>query len=580
MIKRTILVLMIIAFGVISCGRGDSDVLATYKGGEITRGEFYKALGRMKGRVLQSKTSQKRRLEDQAFIKFKYLDAKKVGLNKAEEFKKKIKDHSDKRLLIRFFLTKEFPKEPKTFSKKGYKVRHIFLKNKRENKYKTIKVLDPGRFKKMAQARKSIKDVKKLQRRLKFLRGHKISKRIKFNAYELLKQKLEIAKSKRENLAKLKKILIEVNKTKGKNFADFAKKNNTDRTRGNGGLLGFMFPYQRGFSKEFIKTVTGLKEGQISEVLETPMGIHIAMCEKIVTFTEKNFDKYFPVKKDKKKVRRRGRRGDIRRQMFGNMWYSNIWTFIMDTINNDKNVTSSKKLLNSYNKKAVLFEIKHPDFKYSLTLGDFMSELKKMSPYMLRRRYGISRTKKDKNKPFTFKEKIKAFDWYVTFPILKYGAYKRKVTQSKEFKEELDKIKPGILGKMLTVEKTKDIKVTDKEMQDEFKKNKKRYRKRVIDKAKSKPRRRAYKYLDVPYVKAKKSIERNLKNQKRSRIVRKWKASLLLKYAFKINMDELDVVKKVQTKKRNPRRRMRRVNPGKRTGKKYKIRKLNTGKKK
>ena len=57
------------------------------------------------------------------------------------------------------------------------------------------------------------------------------------------------------------------------------------------------------------------------------------------------------------------------------------------------------------------------------------------------------------------------------------------------------------------------------------------------------------------------------------------KASLLLKYAFKINMDKLDVVK-VKTKKRNPRRRMRRVNPRKRTGKKHKIRKLKTGKKK
>ena len=88
--KKMMIVALVAAvgFSAVSCKRA-GDVLATYNGGTITRGEFYEwmdARRMAKDAILKKKTQQKTHLERYAVEKFVVREAVKAGFDKKEDF--------------------------------------------------------------------------------------------------------------------------------------------------------------------------------------------------------------------------------------------------------------------------------------------------------------------------------------------------------------------------------------------------------------------------------------------------------------------------------------------------------------
>ena len=85
----------------------------------------------------------------------------------------------------------------------------------------------------------------------------------------------EITRKKKNK--KIKKVLAELKE--GKDFAEAAKEYSEDVSASMGGDLGFVLKGQ--MVPEFEKAVYRLKEGEISDVVETKYGYHIVKAEKI-----------------------------------------------------------------------------------------------------------------------------------------------------------------------------------------------------------------------------------------------------------------------------------------------------------
>tara|TARA_Y100001960_G_scaffold272744_1_gene300508 strand:+ start:118 stop:1401 length:1284 start_codon:yes stop_codon:yes gene_type:complete len=99
--------------------------------------------------------------------------------------------------------------------------------------------------------------------------------RVKHILLLLEKGASEITKKKKNK--QIKKILVELKE--GKDFAEAAKEYSEDVSASMGGDVGFVEKGQ--MVTKFEKAVYGLKEGEISDVVETEYGYHIIKAEKI-----------------------------------------------------------------------------------------------------------------------------------------------------------------------------------------------------------------------------------------------------------------------------------------------------------
>lgn len=529
----------------VACGSGEGDVLASWKGPdmksrrEVTRGEFYKAMGSRKKYILRRKAPQINMLRNTVFNKLLAQQARAENWHKTDSFKKKLSKQVEKKLLLRFFLQNAFPRKGLEFSIPAHKIRHIVVRVPGKKK---ITELDPKRFDLMKSARKQIKDKKKLEARLKALKN---KKRVRYVAWT----DAELAKLKAEKMKKIKQAQSELKAKKGKNFAEVAKKYGEDGTKNRGGDLGYLVKHQQRMDKKFLEEALKIKPGQVSGIVETPFGYHLIKCDKIVKMTDSNLGDYYKDKRKRKMAERK-------------FWYAAVWQFLDDALQNDKNVKQYPDRLKSNDPKAVIFEIKSPKYSFQMTLGELEKKLKSMNPYVLRR-FGINRDK-DSKKPFTYDDKKKFFDWEVTMPILRYGAYKKGYTESDEFKQAVKDMADSVLVNMKKKVMFDRVKVTEKMKRDYYEKNKKRFVRRIP--VKNAPgKKRQFKTEQQSYKQVAKRIEMMLTRQKQREVLKQKESKLFRKYDVKLFTDKLEVVK---PKARKPRRKPVRKAPVKKTQKK------------
>ncbi len=242
--------LIVLLSSIFGCKR-DSDVLATYKNGNITRGDFYKWLDAKrfsKETLLKSKSKQKDKIENMAIEYITIAKAKAEGFDKGEEFQA-FKDLSTENILIKSLYDKEI-KEKAHFKEPAIKVRQIMLR---------------------------VKDFE-------------IDPKQKNKRVNLSKQELE--KRANETIAKGKEIIEKLNK--GESFEELAKQYSEDFSKKKGGDIGFtvrsMMP------QELSDAAFSLKKGEytkepVRSPKDAPKGIYIIKVEDIEELTDKNIEK-------------------------------------------------------------------------------------------------------------------------------------------------------------------------------------------------------------------------------------------------------------------------------------------------
>jgi parvulin-like peptidyl-prolyl isomerase len=244
--KITGIFLIILISSIFGCKR-EGDVLATYKNGNITRGDFYKWLDVRrfsKETLLKSKSKQKDKIENMAIELITIAKAKAEGFDKTEEFQV-FRDISTENILIKRLYDKEI-KDKAHFKEPAIKVRQIMLR---------------------------VKDFE-------------IDPKQKNKRINLSKQ--EIEKRTNETVAKGKEIIEKLNK--GEKFEELAKQFSDDFSKTKGGDIGFIVRSM--MPPDFSDAAFSLKKGEYSkEPIKTTRGIYIVKVEDVEELTDKNIEK-------------------------------------------------------------------------------------------------------------------------------------------------------------------------------------------------------------------------------------------------------------------------------------------------
>lgn len=248
----------------VGCKRS-SDVLATYEGGRITRGEFYQWLDARrisKDLILKRKDQQKSNIERFALERITAREARKAGFDKSDEF---------------------------TFLK-NLAVRNFYAQSLTKN------LTESGAFKEKAAKARIIK-LSVNTYRINRNRREKLSDAELENAFK------EKADKARELIRKL---------DEGASFDELAKQYSDDFTKRKGGDIGYVVSGMRG--EEFSKAVLSVKEGEYTkEPVRIGNAIYIIMVEKIVTLTQDNLDDIIEDKGQREGLKRRLQYGTARR---------------------------------------------------------------------------------------------------------------------------------------------------------------------------------------------------------------------------------------------------------------------------
>ncbi len=134
-------VLYLLTFILLTAGcTGDSDVLVTYDGGEITRGEFYQWLARRNLSIknfLKKKDLQVRELKRMAADRIAIIEARKESFDSSERFQFLLEDIKSRylgTLLLEQIISQSGYRE------KAVKVRHIVFKTNRASEKKVLEL--------------------------------------------------------------------------------------------------------------------------------------------------------------------------------------------------------------------------------------------------------------------------------------------------------------------------------------------------------------------------------------------------------------------------------------------------------
>ena len=245
--KTTCIFLVLMMVGIFGCKR-DSDVLATYKGGNITRGEFYTWLDARRfsrETLLKNKARQKDKIESLAIEKITVEKAKSEGFDKDEEFRF-FNEVATENVLIKRLYDREI-KEKAHFKEPAVKIRQIMLR---------VKDFDI--------------DSKKRNKRLTL-------------------SKNELDKRTNETIARAKEIIEKLDK--GAKFEELAKQYSEDFSKQKGGDMGYVV---RGMMpQEFFDAAFALKKGDYTKepVVVKGRGVYIIKAEETEELTEKNIEK-------------------------------------------------------------------------------------------------------------------------------------------------------------------------------------------------------------------------------------------------------------------------------------------------
>ncbi len=224
--------------------KGKNDVLATYTGGKITRGEFYDWIDAkhfVKDTILKSKKNQKSKLEMMALDRFAVAEAKKIGFDNSDEFKV-IADMATDAQLMDILYTREI-KDKTKFKEPAVRIRHILLK---------------------------VKDFK-----------IENNKRQKLSEAEMKREADAAIALGREIIAKL---------DKGAKFEELAKQYSADFSKKNGGDIGYIISDM--MPPEYSRVAFSLKDGAYTrDPLLTPNGVYIIRVVDRDDLTEDNLDK-------------------------------------------------------------------------------------------------------------------------------------------------------------------------------------------------------------------------------------------------------------------------------------------------
>lgn len=269
------------------------DVLATYKEGRITRGEFYdwiEAKRLNKGEILKSKKYQESKLRMMAIDRLCVAEARKEGLDKSPELKA-LAEKAEEAQLMDLLYQREI-KENTKFSEPAVRIRQIFIKTRDPKQEKGKKPSDA----------------------------------------ETKKERETAVEKARELIAQIEK---------GAKFEDLAKQHSADFSKKNGGDIGYIL-YDM-MPAEFSKAAFSLKEGEYTkEPVILDNGVYILLAEEKEDLSEKQIRKL----KDKNQS-----------TMLLNRFFAKASKDYVDKLMQAEDVVKTLEKATSKNPKDIIFKI-------------------------------------------------------------------------------------------------------------------------------------------------------------------------------------------------------------------------------
>ncbi|MCP4131223.1 MAG: hypothetical protein GY754_09605 [bacterium] len=237
--------------------KSEKNVLATYTGGRVTRGQFYDWLEERrlkKDKVLQKKSDQRKKLKKITLEQVTILEAKKAGFDKSDDFK------FVNKLVKRYFMGRYFKKH----LRKNVSFKEEVVKTR------IIKLL---------------------------VRDYKVekNKRVKLSEQEQ-------EKHVREKMASALSIISELNR--GADFAELAKTHSDDYSKHRGGAIGYISHGMRG--EEFSRAVFKLQKREFTQKpVEIRNAIYIIKAEDRAWVTPETIEKVVGDKRDADRLEKR-----------------------------------------------------------------------------------------------------------------------------------------------------------------------------------------------------------------------------------------------------------------------------------
>ncbi len=300
--KRSIIGIVVLAalFNAAGC-KMSGDVLATFTGGQITRGEFYQWLDARKmakDAIIKKKSEQKNHLERFATEKLVVQEARKAGFDKKDDF---------------LFLT--------NLATRGFYAQYLGKL-----------ISSEGKFSEDAAKARIIKLT---------VKNYKIDKN---NRQKLSDVELEAAF--KEKTDKALSIIGELNK--GVSFDDLAKKYSDDFSKRKGGDIGYIIQGMRG--EDFSKAVFAVKEGEYTkEPVKVGNAVYIIKVEDREKITEDNIEDVIEDKNQQMGLKRR-------------LTY-NSSIRLQDSLMKSKDVINNIETVSFYDPAALIYKVGTTEFK-------------------------------------------------------------------------------------------------------------------------------------------------------------------------------------------------------------------------
>lgn len=459
----SLIFILTIALCTFSC-KSDSDALATYKGGEITRAEFYdwlKAKRLFRESLLKSKKKQESKLEKMFIELISVEKAKEQGIDKSEEFSSRIDLVTEGQLIKRLY-EKEVS-EKVEFNEPAVKLKQILIGIKRSR---------PPVGKKGVEEKPSAADEEK---------------------------------QTNDAMAKAREVIEKLDK--GEAFEELAKKYSDHHSRMRGGDIGFairsMLPV------EVANIAFSLDEGEYSkEPIKTSRGVFVIKVEEKEELDEDNIGDIIENDTQARMIMNR-MQGSYSRDYLNKLMEAD------DVEKNFDNVTKKSK-------DAVIFKIGDKSY----TNADLEKRIEMR----------FSRYRGDREMPEINDERKKSLAMnYFRYELLKRDAYNKGIDKDPEYVSRMEMTVNNLLAnEFMKNSFQENVGVTDKEIKEEYDKNKDRKYYKMVKKG-----NKRVKEVE-PFSKVKERIESTLKRKKGATEREKWKKDVMKDYEFKVDLSELE----------------------------------------
>lgn len=459
--KKVIILVAAISALYVGCKR-DSDVLATYNTGKVTRGEFHTWLDAhhiSKDAVLKRKKQQSSKLNTMVMWKLASMEARKAGFDKSEDFKT-MADIATESQLVSIVFKREI-QDKSTFEEPAVKIRQIVLnvKNFTMTNNKRVQIEGPA-----------------------------------------LEQEFQKATQQaREIIGKL---------AAGENFEDLAKKFSQDFTKSKGGDSGYIIRPM--VQPELAKAAFSLNKGEYSkEPIRLQNSVVIVRVEDKTTLNPDNIEDIIGNKVQATRLKNR-----LVRDSGENY---------LNTLKSANDVTVSLENVASRDKKAVLFKVANTTY----TVGDLEARI----DLITKRIYKDAPAKNKLND----EQKKRLADSMLRYVLLSRVAEQKGIVRDPEYIKNVELRRESLLAREYMRQiSTANIKITDKEIRDEYDQNKdKRYY--TVNKVGGRNQKVAQ-----PFGQARERIEKMLTIKKQSTFMNEWKEKVMRENNFRIDESELE----------------------------------------